>query len=1200
MQELASKILKDNYPNVLIYVDDIIIMSNSLEEHIKTVNKILDKLTAANLRLNFDKCHFGFSCIQVLGHLLTGEERRPDPKKMDKLLKWYRPTTGKQVMSFLGFVNYLRDYVPNMSIIAAPLDKLRKLKVVTEDDWTIQCQEAFKTLKQVLANPPVLQTPLANVKMHVACDASQLGIGAVLYQIDENAETPSKKRYIAFASRSLNSGQRNYSATRRELLAVIFALQRFRYWLSDRHFILETDHRALIYMLHHTHTNYMLNAWMDVLLDFDFTVVHCPGISNVLADSLSRQYGICATLADPGGMHELLKAEEGVELEQLTHRTSRVSRMARRVRAETFGEHCIARKTRVKFTNKKKRKEKVIGISQSLSDPLPEGPTDPEDMTVDDFFDQRINNFTSGGRLSSPIRVNEWISRPEYEIAELVRDRLEKIVPPVDQRERMLDECHDRSGHRGAEFMYKHLWNDGYYWPGMKRDCTEVAAVCLPCLRWNIGKQGFHPMKGITASEPFRHIAVDLADYTHITSDEGYRFVLVIVDMFTKFVILRPIKDKSAITIVRELLDVGNLVGHFKILQTDNGTEFSNELLREYNSRQGSEHRLILPYHANANGAAENMVRQLKSIINKWMSGHVTQWPEKLSTVQYAINCNVTALTGTAPFTALFGRAVDSVTSINEKDSEEMNPITDLEQSNSSSSSQDTQSSEKSIVQEKILERGKVLTELVFPTIAKRILAEKLKMQTNADNTRRTVKRPLAMLTKVMLIDKLRKSKSQPGYIGPYQVVYFDARSNTYRLQGRDGSLLPRSYPLEYLKVINGNLRLSDTSTELVLEPRAYVVERVDSHRLNESNGEQEFFVKWKGYPISMNEWVPHHRFYDTNCLRTYFLELDAKKKAEKSVLGKRSLPLGEIAHKQVEQKKFKSRKGNTEEPGKLVIPDLTSARISDSQGSITTENNEREVLTEGTVIPSVDQVKNSMQVTAVRDASSNLEVLENTENEMEVLHHRIDDDQEGLEFPAYPDAVNGYLPPAQGVNDLQNVIASKNSSTKPLCESNSSSISYSVKSRSVSRADDSSSPMQPMAGQMIPKRNGLSEFATLVDHGVREDHLKSTLQGVEAEMVTKTNSERLLYPQTEAGLALDTNTPLAPLVRHDEMSTLDEAEASELENTDSLEKRLWVGQSNVENITADELSRVVLPSRLRKRPKRARNRHIQRRSRMT
>jgi len=1138
MQELVSKTLKDDYDHVVFYVDDIIVMSDTLEDHIKHVNSVLAKLTAVNLRLNFDKCHFGFSCIQALGHMITGDGRYPDPKKLEKLQRWVRPTTGKQIMTFLGFVNYLRDYIPNMSQFAAPLDKLRNLKIISDKDWTKKCEESFQALKFTLANPPVLQPYRKDLPLRVACDASQLGVGAILYQIDPEAEHP-QKRYIAFASRALNSGQRNYSATRRELLAVIFALQRFRYWLTDVHFTLETDHRALVFMLHHDHPNYMLGSWMDMLIDFDFTAVHCPGILNILPDALSRQYLHFSDLTSEITRHREQLDQEGVE-------------PVLKIRAV-------------------KRRKKSADSSKKIAD---------SPVTVDQVFDRIVR-----GDIEQPVHLNEWVSHPEKEIRQLIKERFDKTVPLESQRERMVSECHHAIGHRGGEFMYKRLWNDGFYWPGMRKACTDVASVCLPCLRWNIGKTGYHPLMGIVATEPFRHIAIDLADYSHKPNKDGFRYVLVVVDLCTKYVVFRPLKEKTGVAVAAELFHIGNLFGHFKVLQSDNGTEFDNEILREYKSVMGNEHRFVTPYHASANGVVENMVRQLKSVLNKWMGGQVTEWPDRLSAVQYALNCNITSLTGTAPFSLLFGRAVD--------------PITNPKQSNSSKA--DAKAQADALKDDlattfhddnKILERGRIMTDLLFPTIAEKIIDEKKVMQDRADNSRRTVRQSLPLRTKVMLLDKQKKSKTQPPYVGPYQVVYFDKRHNGYKLLGMDGSVLPRSYPLEYLKVIRGDLNLVNVVNDH--SSSAYAIERVLDDRINEVTDKEEYLVKWKNYPATDNEWIEAEHFFDTDCIRTYFLEKEALKAKDAEMTGKsksRKRKEVSVPRKQprgVKTVKPSSKVDETKNSAKKVhfVADDQLATSKDRASIITTNKSKRfrEMQSSNvgvsSSLPRMTKVKNSIG----ENASNSLDEFTDSDSETDrgYKHEYV---RKTVHSPLV--VIKGQVEKRLPLSLLPRV--EKADLIAP--DDKESQYSELMPTSVMNNADSDR--------VMVAKSRACTPVTTM-------NQMRSPLDMAKSANVTLSSRSSLAPAMSlnPAAMKSDRNV----MVRSDDTVEVDRVEGMFQGSTDkdiitaeppalssedrdlfrnpSHKKRKWVGQKRVENISSDEYSHVVQNTRLRSQPR--------------
>lgn len=237
-QQLMTDILKDHLKYVVIYVDDVVIFSQDVAEHIQHVSAVIKTLTQFNVKLNTGKCHFGYEKLRILGHLVGKHGFRcADPVKTQELFHYDRPQTGKELMHFLGVIGFLGDYVPLMSNLLGPLNALRYVAVITDELWTPSCQLAFATVQKVLTQSPVLTAYNSKYPLHLAVDASQYGIGYILYQIIDD-----KVVYIKFGSRALNKGQRNYGATKRELLAIIFALNSCRPWIFGIHFTLCKNH----------------------------------------------------------------------------------------------------------------------------------------------------------------------------------------------------------------------------------------------------------------------------------------------------------------------------------------------------------------------------------------------------------------------------------------------------------------------------------------------------------------------------------------------------------------------------------------------------------------------------------------------------------------------------------------------------------------------------------------------------------------------------------------------------------------------------------------------------------------------------------------------------------------------------------------------------------------------------------------------
>ena len=200
--------------------------------------------------------------------------------KLGWLKKITKPMSGKKVSAILGFFNFFRDFIPNYVRVAAPLEELRRKKVIIEKDWKPECQKAFQDLKILLESAPPLSQPNFDEEFQVVMDTSQFGIGVVLYQ-----KIKGKIKYIDFGGGSLKGGQKNYPAVKQELLAIIFALKRWRHLLLGRRFCIKIDHKALEYL--NQLKNFMILDWLHFLLNFNFYVIHSKRMNYVLLNSFS-------------------------------------------------------------------------------------------------------------------------------------------------------------------------------------------------------------------------------------------------------------------------------------------------------------------------------------------------------------------------------------------------------------------------------------------------------------------------------------------------------------------------------------------------------------------------------------------------------------------------------------------------------------------------------------------------------------------------------------------------------------------------------------------------------------------------------------------------------------------------------------------------------------------------------------------------
>lgn len=281
-QRLMNSILKDYINKIcVVYLDDILIFSTSIHEHIDSLNKILNRLRESNLKIQIDKCKFFSKETEYLGHILTPEGLKPNPQKIENIIELKLPHTQKQIKAFLGMTGYYRKFIKDYAKVAQPLTKFLKkdVKVNTKDTNYIN---AFEKLKQLITQAPILKYPEFNKKFKLATDASQFAIGAVLQQ---------EGHPICFASRTLNEHERNYSTTEKELLAIVWAVNYFRPYLYGVQFDLLTDHQPLKWL--HTKTkgkdvNPRLYRWLLKLGEYNINIDYIKGKENRIADFLSR------------------------------------------------------------------------------------------------------------------------------------------------------------------------------------------------------------------------------------------------------------------------------------------------------------------------------------------------------------------------------------------------------------------------------------------------------------------------------------------------------------------------------------------------------------------------------------------------------------------------------------------------------------------------------------------------------------------------------------------------------------------------------------------------------------------------------------------------------------------------------------------------------------------------------------------------
>nr|XP_034195210.1 uncharacterized protein LOC117611386 [Osmia lignaria] len=279
-QRLMNQVIS-GLENAHVFIDDMVVFSSSLREHEIKVKKLLNRLREFGLTLQIDKCEFLRKEVTYLGHILTENGVKPDPRKLQAVKEFPIPKTQKNVQQFLGLTGYYRRFIKDYSIKSKPLVQL--LGKGIRFKWTEDQQKSFENLRDELCTQPILQYPDFNRPFIVTTDASDYAIGAVLSQGEIGNDLP-----IAYASRTLNKAERNYSATEKECLAMVYAVQYFRPYLYGTKFTLVTDHRPLVWLHSVKDPTSRLMKWRLRLLEYEYQVIHKAGKTNKNADALSR------------------------------------------------------------------------------------------------------------------------------------------------------------------------------------------------------------------------------------------------------------------------------------------------------------------------------------------------------------------------------------------------------------------------------------------------------------------------------------------------------------------------------------------------------------------------------------------------------------------------------------------------------------------------------------------------------------------------------------------------------------------------------------------------------------------------------------------------------------------------------------------------------------------------------------------------
>ena len=600
------------WTNCLVYIDDIIIMGRSFDDHLHNLQQVFDRLKLAGLKLHPDKCQFLQHQVHFLGHIVSAKGVAPDPSKTAKVKEWPTPTSAQETQRFLGLANYYRRFIKDFATIAKPLHQAtEKHRSFT---WTDQCTEAFSKLKQFLTSAPILALPDWSKPFIVDTDASDTGIGAVLSQCHEDG----KEHVISYASRLLTKPERNYCVTRKELLAVITFLHHFRQYLIGAPFVIRTDHGALTWLQNFKSPEGQLARWLEKLQEYNFTIVHRPGRKHNNADALSRLP--CQQCGR--------NTEDTIA--SISSSTISGGYSSEEIRCMQLDDKCLGELLQAKESHQKPSQDH--SKSQST-----------EYRRLYQQWDQLI--VRSGVLWRYYAQPNEKMSWFQ-------------LIVPQPLRSDIMKEAHEgiSGGHLGQEKTL-HRIKQRFYWPGYFNDVRNWCASCCSCTTRKTPAPSRHaPMGTITAGYPMQIVAADLLGPLP-ESENGNSYILVVADYFTRWMEAFPLPNQEATTVANKLVD--DVFLRFSIpeqLHTDQGRQFESQLLHEVCKLLNIHKTRTTPYHPQSDGLVERFNRTLLNMLSTCAYNHPFDWEHHLRKVCMAYNSSVQSSTGYTPFYLMFGR----------------------------------------------------------------------------------------------------------------------------------------------------------------------------------------------------------------------------------------------------------------------------------------------------------------------------------------------------------------------------------------------------------------------------------------------------------------------------------------------------------------------------------------------------------------
>ena len=669
------------------YLDDILVFSQTFEQHVEHIRAVLKRLRAAGIKLKASKCELFKQEVSYLGRIITPEGYKLNDAHTAALttFKSDTPKTVGELRRLLGLLGQFRRFIQNFSVIAKPLyryleskdvskNTARKKKGQLPSSTSIiigeEGKRAIESLIDQATSYPILAYPDFEAPFEVYTDASEVGLGAILYQLQHG-----ERKVIAYASRTTVGPELNYHSSKLEFLALKWAVTEafHEYLFYSPFFTIYTDNNPLTYILKTSKLNANGQRWVNELANYNFDIKYRPGVVNKEADCLSRaplNIDRFTTLCTESiSVMETDAIKKGIEVQSKNEEAWIGSILAQEMEFDCSDD---------------------CGISPLIS-AISSSTFNMKELQQDDQDIAKVVKFLESGTKPNPNQkskesetvkkiLQQWnkLSLGENGTLYRVTENWKQVVVPSKLKTTVLRELHDKMGHIGPERVAQ-LARERVYWPGMAEDIEKYIHEECRCLHQKKpSNSGAAPMQTISTSAPGELVSID---FLHLeTSAGGYQYILLIVDHFTRFLQAYATRNKAAKTAAKYLFE--EYIPRFGIpgkLLHDQGGEFENFLFEHLQKKLGLEKLRTTPYHPETNGQCERMNKTVLGMLRTLEESQKSRWKDHLNQVVHAYNCTRCSSTGYSPYFLLFGRqprlALDFILGMEEAE----NPITHKE-----------------------------------------------------------------------------------------------------------------------------------------------------------------------------------------------------------------------------------------------------------------------------------------------------------------------------------------------------------------------------------------------------------------------------------------------------------------------------------------------------------------------------------------